>query len=139
MAYITGGLNWHADYNLVSPEKGDTVDLIGWVTMNNESGKSFHNAKIKLMAVDVSNIQPQRPQFRRMAMNMVAGAAAAPPVTEQAFDEYYLYTLERRTTLLDRETQQVELLRAAGIQSKSIYVYGASAIGQLANRVVGRQ
>jgi hypothetical protein len=46
------------DYNLVAPEKGDTVDLIGWITMNNQSGKTFENAKIKLMAGDVNKIQP---------------------------------------------------------------------------------
>jgi len=57
--YITGGFTWEADYNLVSPEKGDTVDLIGWVTMKNESGKTFRDAKIKLMAGDVNKIQPQ--------------------------------------------------------------------------------
>ena len=58
VSYITGGFTWEADYNLVSPEKGDTVDLIGWVTMNNQSGKTFHDAKIKLMAGDVNKIQP---------------------------------------------------------------------------------
>ena len=59
VGYITGGFTWEADYNLVSPEKGDLVDLIGWVTMNNNSGKTFHDAKIKLMAGDVNRIQPQ--------------------------------------------------------------------------------
>jgi hypothetical protein len=59
VSYITGGFTWEADYNLVSPEKGDTVDLIGWVTMNNQSGKTFRDAKIKLMAGDVNKIQPQ--------------------------------------------------------------------------------
>ena len=58
VSYITGGFTWEADYNLVSPEKGDTVDLIGWVTMNNQSGKTFRDAKIKLMAGDVNKIQP---------------------------------------------------------------------------------
>ncbi len=59
IGYITGGFTWEADYNLVSPEKGDMVDLVGWVTMNNQSGKTFRDAKIKLMAGDVNRIQPQ--------------------------------------------------------------------------------
>ena len=50
VGYITGGFDWSASYNLVSPEKGDFVDLVGWITMNNNSGKTFENAKIKLMA-----------------------------------------------------------------------------------------
>ena len=50
VGYVTGGFDWSASYNLVSPEKGDFVDLVGWITMNNQSGKTFENAKIKLMA-----------------------------------------------------------------------------------------
>src|SRR5258708_28467569 len=45
------------------------------------------------------------------------------PVTQKTFDEYHLYTLEHTTTLHDRETKQVEMVRAAGIQSKAVYVY----------------
>ncbi|HXI69285.1 MAG TPA: hypothetical protein VNN22_02895, partial [Verrucomicrobiae bacterium] len=59
VGYITGGFDWSASYNLVSPEKGDIVDLVGWITMNNNSGKTFENAKIKLMAGDVNKLQPQ--------------------------------------------------------------------------------
>jgi len=55
----------------------------------------------------------------------VGGSASqfGPSVQEKAFDEYHLYTLEHATTLLDRETKQVEMVRAAGIQSKAVYVY----------------
>src|SRR5258708_5891601 len=59
VGYVTGGFDWSASYNLVAPEKGDNVDVIGWITMNNQSGKTFENAKIKLMAGDVNKIQPQ--------------------------------------------------------------------------------
>ena len=58
VGYVTGGFDWSASYNLVSPEKGDIVDFVGWITMNNNSGKTFENAKIKLMAGDVNKIQP---------------------------------------------------------------------------------
>ena len=59
VGYVTEGFDWSASYNLVSPEKGDLVDLVGWITMNNNSGKTFEDAKIKLMAGDVNKIQPQ--------------------------------------------------------------------------------
>ena len=59
IGYVTGGFDWSASYNLVSPEKGDFVDFVGWITMNNNSGKTFENAKIKLMAGDVNKIQQQ--------------------------------------------------------------------------------
>ena len=57
LAYVTGGMSWEADYNIVAPEKSDLLDFVGWVTMDNQSGKTFENAKIKLMAGDVSKIQ----------------------------------------------------------------------------------
>ena len=58
LAYVTGGMSWEADYNVVAPADSDLVDVIGWITMDNQSGKTFENARIKLMAGDVSKIQP---------------------------------------------------------------------------------
>jgi hypothetical protein len=129
VSYITGGFTWEADYNLVSPEKGDTVDLIGWVTMNNQSGKMFRDAKIKLMAGDVNKIRPvgvtRLGGMRAKAMAMPEEMEGA--VTEKAFDEFHLYSLARPTTLLDRETKQVEFVRAMDVKASVIYVYDGSA------------
>jgi hypothetical protein len=129
VGYVTGGFTWQADYNLVSPEKGDLVDLVGWITLNNNSGKTFDNAKIKLMAGDVNKIQ-------RVAYDRVGGfnggyalqdAKMAPVVTEKAFDEFHLYDIARATTLHDRETKQVEFVHAEKMFAPTIYVYdGAS-------------
>ena len=129
LSYVTGGMSWQAAYNLVAPEKGDTLDLVGWVTMDNQTGKSFNHAKIKLMAGDVNKIQNgmNSPRSRFMA-DSLGSMAGAPPVTEKSFDEYHLYTLERATTLLDRETKQVEFVRADGIKSRPIYVYDGAKI-----------
>jgi hypothetical protein len=130
VSYITGGFTWEADYNLVSPEKGDTVDLIGWVTMNNQSGKTFHDAKIKLMAGDVNKIQPQLMDGLRFRTAAISGMAGnAPAVTEKAFDEFHLYSLARPTTLLDRETKQVEFVRATDVKAPVIYVYDGAESG----------
>jgi hypothetical protein len=57
LAYITRGMSWQADYNIVAPENGDLLELVAWVTLNNRSGKTFNNARIKLMAGDISKIQ----------------------------------------------------------------------------------
>jgi hypothetical protein len=130
VGYVTGGFDWSASYNLVSPEKGDFVDLVGWITMNNQSGKTFENAKIKLMAGDVNKIQPPQPMFFggvRREMVMDAMSASAPAVTEKAFDEFHLYSIARPTTLHDRETKQVEFVHAEKVFAPTIYVYdGAS-------------
>src|SRR5438132_13392278 len=116
LAYITGGMSWEADYNIVAPEKSDLLDFIGWVTMDNQSGKTFENAKIKLMAGDVSKIQEaERFALARSEELAVSGRMAA-PVTEKAFEDYHLYNLARPTTLRDRETKQVEFIRTSGIK-----------------------
>jgi hypothetical protein len=130
VGYVTGGFNWHADYNLVSPEKGDLVDLVGWITLNNNSGKTFENAKIKLMAGDVNKIQNRgdvNGMYLADEMTMLEARHLAPVVTEKAFDEFHLYDIGRATTLHDRETKQVEFVHAEHVFAPTIYVYdGAS-------------
>lgn len=124
-SYVTGGMSWHADYNIVAPPKGNTLMVVGWVTLENQTGKTFRDARVKLMAGDVNKLQePNRAYMVRDAMKaMAADEAMAPVVKEKAFDEFHLYTLQRPTTLRDKETKQVEFVRAAGINSQSIYVY----------------
>src|SRR5476651_1914738 len=130
VGYVTGGLDWSASYNLVSPEKGDNVDLVGWITMNNTSGKTFENASIKLMAGDVNKIQPQnRSHVMYAAKAMLMDSAGAPPVTEKAFDEFHLYSIARPTTLHDRETKQVEFVHAENMFAPTIYVYDGAETG----------
>ena len=123
LSYVSGGMTWSSDYNIVAPENGDTLDLVGWVTLDNQSGKQFDRAHIKLMAGDVNKVQPQA-QFQATAgIALAGGFGAQPQVTEKAFEDYHLYTLPQPTTLHDRETKQVEFLRASGIQSKRLYIY----------------
>ena len=132
LSYVTGGMSWQADYNIVAPEKGDLVDIVGWVTMDNHSGRTFENARIKLMAGDVNKIQLGQEYDRAYKFALAAPVAGmvGPPVTEKAFDEYHLYTLERSTTLRDRETKQVEFIHAAGVATKQVYVYDGVKIDQ---------
>jgi hypothetical protein len=123
-------MSWEASYNLIAPEKGDTLDIIGWVTIDNQSGKQFDNAVIKLMAGDVSKLEPEQAEMKlgyaRASMTM---DMAAQQVTEKAFDEFHLYSLPRPATLRNRETKQVEFIRAAGVKAKTIYVYNGADIG----------
>lgn len=128
LSYVTGGLTWHSDYNIVAPVKGDTLDLVGWITMSNDSGKEFDNARIKLMAGDVNKIQPQEEYQHAYRDYAAAKSMAAPVVVEKAFDEFHLYTLERPTTLRDRQTKQVQFVAASGVKSQRLYVYNGAAI-----------
>lgn len=131
LSYVTSGMTWEADYNIIAPPSGDVLDLVGWVTMENRTGKTFDNARIKLMAGDVSKIRPRLPVMSAaigVGAGYGGGVGSGPPVTEKAFDEYHLYTLERPATLRDRETKQVEFVRAAGFHAKRIYVYDGGRI-----------
>lgn len=130
LSYVTGGLTWEADYNLVAPEKGDTIDLVGWVTLTNRSGTVFQNARVKLMAGDVNKIMESRAE-RDMVMKSAVAAMAMPveaAVTEKSFDEYHLYSLQRATTIHDQETKQVEFVSATGVKSTRFYLYDGSRI-----------
>jgi len=124
LGYITCGLSWQASYNIVSPEKGDTLDVVGWITMENRSGRDFEEARINLMAGDVAKVEPSNKMMGERMMAMAA-VADAPSVTEKAFDEFHLYSLPRPTSLRDRETKQVEFLRAGGVKSETVYVFDA--------------
>lgn len=121
VAYLSNGFTWEASYNLVATEKGDLVDIVGWVTMNNQSGMTFTDAKIKLMAGDVNRVQPEYPRERGnvMALSMSADKV----VTEKSFDEFHLYTLGNPATLRDKETKQVEFVRATGVKTERIYIF----------------
>ncbi|MBZ5573207.1 MAG: hypothetical protein LAO09_15160 [Acidobacteriia bacterium] len=136
ISYVSGGMNWQADYNLVVSDKSngkfDVLDMIGWVTMRNQSGKTFENARIKLLAGDVNKIQEASFSARAYGAAKMAdeASAMAPVVREKSFDEFHLYTLQRATTLHDQETKQVEFVRATSIHGQRIYVYDGAQIAQ---------
>jgi len=114
VTYQTGGLTWWADYNLLfsagrSASEG-TVDLSAWVSLINQSGASYPDAKLKLIAGNVNRVNAPAP---RVMLTMAEARAADGGFTEQAFDEFHLYTLGRRATLPNNSTKQLELFDAA--------------------------
>jgi hypothetical protein len=136
ISYVSGGMNWQSDYNLVVSDgtknsSMNSLDLVGWITIQNHCGKTFEDARIRLMAGDVSKLQGIVSQnaYRLEAKAMDMGAAA-PVVSEKSFDEFHLYTLERPATLHDNETKQVEFVRATGIQSQRLYIYDGAKTEQ---------
>lgn len=131
LSYVSGGFTWQAAYNLVAPEKGNTIDLTGWVTVQNNSGAQFDSAKVKLMAGNVNKIQNATASggYKARAMSAMMEAADA-VVTEKSFDEFHLYSLPLPVTLHDRETKQIEIIRATGVKSEMFYVYDGIAADQ---------
>jgi hypothetical protein len=130
IAYVTGGLGWQSDYNIVAADKGDMIDIVGWVTFKNQSGTGFKQAKVKLMAGDVNKVQPPNEGRGGMRMKAVAMAADAmeEAVTEKSFDEFHLYTIARPVTLRDQETKQVEFVRGSGVKAPKIFVYDGATM-----------
>jgi hypothetical protein len=132
LSYVSGGFNWSADYNLVLPEKGDILTLTGWVTMDNQSGRSFKDATIKLMAGDVKKIQNQAhnryANMKAFAPSAFGDRSSLEQVTEKTFDEYHLYSLPRKTDLLDGETKQVEFINADDVKSNLVYIYNGMKV-----------
>ena len=132
VAYQTGGITWWADYNFTYSEGKDAnsckLDASAWVSILNQSGGSYSNAKLKLIAGDVQRAQPvASPQvMMKRGRAEMAMADAAPAFEEKAFFEYHLYTLGFPTTLPDNSTKQIELFPAArGVNcEKTLLYYG---------------
>jgi hypothetical protein len=125
LSYLTHGINWHAEYVAVTAEKSSNLELSSWVSIDNRSGASYKDAKLKLMAGDVQVVQPPMPSdggMRYMTKAMVANEAA-PAFAEKPFFEYHLYTLDKPVTLKDRQTKQVSLFSPATVTSHREYVF----------------
>ena len=128
IAYQTGGMTWWTDYNLTYSEVGNgtcRLDVGAWVTLVNQSGATFTDARLKLIAGDVQRAQPHRePQVQYAMAPRAAEAKAMDGFVEKAFFEYHLYTLGRTTTLPDNSTKQIELFpvaRGVGCQKALVY------------------
>lgn len=133
VTYMTGGISWKADYVMVVDEKDTEVDLTGWVTLDNQSGATYKEARLKLIAGDVNRAPEPRPMRKsRMAVDAMGGPmeAAAPQFEEKAFFEYHLYTLQRPTTVGQAQTKQVQLLTAGDVPAKKIFIYDGSRTGK---------
>ncbi|HKW65609.1 MAG TPA: DUF4139 domain-containing protein [Candidatus Acidoferrum sp.] len=121
-SYLANNLSWNADYVLTVARDEKNADLDGWVTVTNNSGTAFHNAHLQLVAGDLNRL-PQAVNGRLdMAREMVASKAAAPQFQQEAFSEYHLYTLGRKTSVEDKETKQISLLQGSGIPVEKVFV-----------------
>jgi hypothetical protein len=116
-SYLTQGMNWRADYVVVINQNDTQADLNGWVTINNNSGTTYRNAELKLVAGEVHRVQEVR-EMAQVAVMRATAAAPQPQFQEQTFFEYHLYTLQRPTTIKNNETKQISLLSSANFNIK---------------------
>lgn len=121
ISYLTSGINWHAEYVAVVDEKDTALDLAGWVSVENNSGATYKDAKLKLVAGDVHRAaEPPQRVYKAMAM---AAEADAAQFEEKSFFEYHLYTLQRPATVRDRQVKQVSLFEPQTAAVKKVYSY----------------
>lgn len=134
ISYLTGGISWHAEY-IGLLDKGDkNLRLSGWVSLDNKSGKSYREAKLKLVAGDINRVQPPaKPVYDRMAE---VATMAPRGFEEKSFFEYHLYTLGRTATVADNETKQVSLFDPASTPVTRTYRYTANQGNKAVNVVI---
>lgn len=118
-SYLTTNIQWKADYVLTVTRDEKTADLDGWVTLTNNSGASYDHATLQLVAGQINEVTRQ-PIV--MAKLQTAEAAPAPPMTQENFSEYHLYTVTRRTSINDNESKQISLLNGTNVPIDKSYV-----------------
>lgn len=121
LSYLTSGLNWKADYVAELSDKEEKLDLNGWVTLTNQSGTAYRNARLQLVAGEVNRSRPE-PVPMKMVREMMVMAAPQAAMQEESLLDYHLYTLERPTSILDNQTKQVALLSAQQVPASKEYV-----------------
>jgi len=128
LSYLTKGMSWHADYVAVIDKEDKKLDLTGWVTIDNQSGATYKDAKLKLIAGDVHLVKPK--EVTRKIMYEAAMVGAAKEFEEEALFEYHIYTLNRPTTLKDRQTKQINLLTSSNVPCEKIFTYNGTLYGK---------
>ena len=113
VTYLSRGFSWRADYVLMLDTSETKAGLTGWVTLDNTSGGSFRQAKLQLVAGDVNRVT--QVMKRDMVMETMATSEARPQFAEESLFEYHLYTLERRTDVMDRQQKQILFFDADGV------------------------
>lgn len=124
LSYLSRGLSWKSDYVLSLDNAGAIGDFKGWVTMNNQCGTSFANAKLKLLAGEVNRVQ--EPGLNRGGrMEMAMAKVADGNFQEEQFAEYHLYTMQRPATISNNEIKQLSLLECTNVPVRKKLVIDA--------------
>ena len=123
ISYMTSGVDWHAEYVAVTDSKDKNLDLSGWVSVNNRSGATYEQAKIKLVAGDVNVVQPQAKRMERTMDLMAVTSESGEQFEEKSFFEYHLYTLQRKATLKNNQIKQISLFPPASTAVQKIFIY----------------
>ena len=141
LSYLSGGLSWKADYVAELNAADNALDLNGWVTLTNQSGTAYPNARLQLVAGDVNRVRDELRLAAKTGAMRAAEAPAARQMAQESLFEYHLYTLARPTTIADSQTKQVALLGASGVPVRKELVlqgndyYYRSSVGGIGQKM----
>lgn len=126
MSYLTSGLSWDAQYNAMLSGDESQLELRSMVSVTNNAGADFEDAKLTLVAGDVNRVAQYRSYAGAMPM---AEDAVASKTTEQfasgSTGEYHTYELERRVSLNDASSKQIPFFSETVAVEKE-YVFDSS-------------
>jgi hypothetical protein len=125
-SYLATNLTWNADYVLTVGRDDKAADIDGWVTVNNGSGTAFRNARLQLVAGDLNRVQSAVGRME-LESRLRQDVAAAREMTQEAFGDYHLYTLDRKTTINNNQTKQVSMLGASDFPIVKRYIVDGQA------------
>ena len=126
-SYLAGALSWNADYVLTVTRDDKAADIDGWVTLKNGSGTSFRNASLQLVAGDLNRVRQEVDRLMADEAKAVPRSAAFAQMSQEAFSDYHLYTLPRKSTINNSETKQLSMLEATGFPVQKRYVVNGQA------------
>lgn len=126
-SYLATKLAWNADYVLTVARDDKTADLDGWVTVTNGSGTTFKNASLQLVAGDLNRVRREVGMMMDRIAAQSGERAAAPPMTQESFSDYHLYTVGRKTTINNSETKQISMLTGTAFPVQKRYVVDGQA------------
>ncbi len=122
VTYLTEGINWRANYIVVLADDEQSIDLDGWVTLENRSGTSYEDAKLKLIAGDIHRASTAGYAVEK-ELTLDVAPTAAQAVEERGFFEYHLYDVQRPVTVKDQQTKQIQFTTGNDVPAEKFFVY----------------
>jgi len=124
LAYLTEGMGWNARYTaILSPDEAQ-MNLNGWVSITNNTGLTYKDAKVAVVAGRLQRVE------EKVVFERERAALATAPERRELF-EFHLYVLPRTLTLKDGKTKQVSFITAEAVSLAKSYIYE----GQVSNGV----
>jgi hypothetical protein len=133
LAYLSRGLSWNADYVAVFDEPKGNVSIQGWITLRNQSGTSYENARTRLVAGDINVVNDEAQWWQRFNSRRPAATtrrSGTESSTREQLADYYVYPISQLTTVANNQTKQISFLSADSVKASKGYeqtFYGFSS------------